>query len=63
MPEPATRNEAVHDNFTIERNYTSSPQKVFRAFADPEVKRRWFAAGPDFIAQRWDQAHLPRGPS
>jgi uncharacterized protein YndB with AHSA1/START domain len=35
-----------HATFTIERIYSASVAKVFKAFADPEVKRRWFVEGP-----------------
>lgn len=34
-----------HD-FTIERRFRQTPAQTFRAFADPELKRRWFGA-PD----------------
>ena len=30
-----------HD-FTIERRFRQTPAQAFRAFADPELKRRWF---------------------
>ncbi|HEX7000705.1 MAG TPA: SRPBCC family protein [Trueperaceae bacterium] len=44
-----TANETVvHESFTIERRYTSSPEQVWHAFADPAVKRRWFAEGEGF---------------
>lgn len=33
---------AVHSTFTIERTYGALPAKVFAAFADPAIKRRWF---------------------
>ena len=33
----------THATYTIERRYTSPPEKVFAAFADPEKKRRWYA--------------------
>jgi uncharacterized protein YndB with AHSA1/START domain len=32
-----------HD-FTIERRFRQTPAQTFRAFADPELKRRWFGA-------------------
>ena len=32
-----------HD-FTIERRFRQAPAETFRAFADPELKRRWFGA-------------------
>jgi uncharacterized protein YndB with AHSA1/START domain len=31
-----------HDSFTIERTYPASPARVFRAFADPAAKAKWF---------------------
>ena len=33
----------VHDTFVIQRSYPVSPQRAFKAFADPAQKRRWFA--------------------
>jgi uncharacterized protein YndB with AHSA1/START domain len=35
----------THATFVIERTYDASPARVFAAFADPVVKRRWFAEG------------------
>jgi uncharacterized protein YndB with AHSA1/START domain len=32
----------VHDTFVIERSYPQPPARVFAAFADDELKRRWF---------------------
>lgn len=40
--------EVIHDGFTLERRYRSAPDAVWRAFADPESKRRWFAEGEGF---------------
>jgi uncharacterized protein YndB with AHSA1/START domain len=37
----------THDTFVIERTYDASRARVFRAFADPAVKSRWFG-GPGF---------------
>lgn len=42
-PDAATG--AVHSTFRIEREFAASPARVFRAFADPEAKRRWFISG------------------
>jgi uncharacterized protein YndB with AHSA1/START domain len=36
----------VHTTFTLERTYPATPARVFTAFADPELKARWFI-GPD----------------
>ncbi len=38
--------QAFHGSFTINRVYDASPARVFKAFADPKSKSRWFA-GPD----------------
>lgn len=37
--------QAIHGSFTVERAYDASPARVFKAFADPVAKARWFA-GP-----------------
>ena len=39
---PITIERVVHDSFVLERRYPASPARVFRAFADPEIKARWF---------------------
>ena len=33
----------VHATFTLERSYPVPAQRVFRAWADPGLKARWFA--------------------
>lgn len=38
----------THGAFTVERTYRATPARVFAAFADPAIKRRWFAEGEDF---------------
>ena len=40
-----TERSVTHATFNIERTYDSPPAKVFKAFADPAIKRRWFAEG------------------
>lgn len=35
----------AHRTFVIERSYPYGAARVFRAFADPQIKRRWFAEG------------------
>ncbi len=35
-PTPST-----HTDFVIEREFAAAPEAVFRAWADPEAKRRW----------------------
>ncbi|WP_249997598.1 SRPBCC family protein [Actinoplanes sp. M2I2] len=41
-----TPRSAQHDTFRIERHYAAAPERVFRAFADPEAKAKWFGS-PD----------------
>lgn len=42
----------THAEFTIERHYPYAVAQAYSAFADPELKRRWFA-NPG----RWANAH------
>jgi uncharacterized protein YndB with AHSA1/START domain len=46
MTDKPTDNPIVHTTFTLERTYPAPPAKVFAAFADPELKARWFI-GPE----------------
>lgn len=41
-----TERSTHHATFTIERHFPASREKVFRAYADPEAKAKWFV-GPD----------------
>jgi uncharacterized protein YndB with AHSA1/START domain len=41
MPEPI-----VHASFSVERTLPAPPARAFAAFADPELKAKWFH-GPD----------------
>jgi uncharacterized protein YndB with AHSA1/START domain len=47
IAEPMT----IHDTFVIERNYPQSPDRVFAAFAQPELKRRWYVEGDHEIQE------------
>ncbi len=62
----------THSTFVIERKYAAAPERVFAAFADPAMKRRWYldAGGRDvesydleFGAGGWERARfrLPAG--
>jgi uncharacterized protein YndB with AHSA1/START domain len=42
MNEPSV----AHSTFVIESRYPVTPDRVFAAFADPVVKRRWFLGDP-----------------
>lgn len=37
-----TQRSIHHATFVIERSYKASPARVFEAFSDPTIKRRWF---------------------
>jgi uncharacterized protein YndB with AHSA1/START domain len=36
----------LHSTFTLERIYPAPVSQVFRAWADPQIKARWFAGNP-----------------
>lgn len=40
-----TDRSALHATFEIERSYPAPPARMFAAWADPAVKRSWFAPG------------------
>jgi uncharacterized protein YndB with AHSA1/START domain len=44
----------IHRRFSIERVYKAVPARVFNAFADPAIRRRWFAEDEDRTAERFD---------
>jgi uncharacterized protein YndB with AHSA1/START domain len=41
-----TERSIVHSTFTLERTYPVPISEVFRAWADPKIKVRWFAGNP-----------------
>lgn len=43
-----TERSVTHTTFAIERTYDVPPSRVFAAFADPAVKRRWFSGPPEW---------------
>ncbi len=42
-----TNSPVVHGSFTIERTFKSAPARVFAAWADIDMKARWFIGPPD----------------
>ncbi len=48
-----TNRTVIHATFVIERDFAASPARVFNAWADPEIKRRWFSGPEDWS----DSAH------
>ena len=43
-----TTRSVCHATFSIERTYDASPARVYAAFADPELKSRWFGGPPEW---------------
>jgi len=43
------RSTVAHETFVIERSYDSPVAQVFRAWADPVVKARWFAGSAEAL--------------
>jgi uncharacterized protein YndB with AHSA1/START domain len=41
----ATDPKAIHSTFVVERNFPWRLSRVFSAFAQPALKRRWYATG------------------
>jgi uncharacterized protein YndB with AHSA1/START domain len=39
-----TERSVAHGSFTVERTYPVPPSRAFAAWADPEIKSRWFGA-------------------
>jgi len=48
-----------HATFTLERSYSTPPERVFAAFADPEARAQW-SAGPN-DAFLYDHADFREG--
>ena len=44
----------THADFTIERRYPYTPRQTFSAFAEPELRRQWFANPGGWDDAEWD---------
>ncbi len=49
-----TQRSVTHAAFAIERVYDATPARVFKAFADPAAKRRWFAEGEGWEIEKFE---------
>ena len=49
-----TLSTAVHDTFVIERTYDAPIAQVFRAWADPMLKARWFAGSAEALGAGYE---------
>jgi uncharacterized protein YndB with AHSA1/START domain len=53
--------KAIHGSFTVERVYDASPARVFKAFADPASKARWFVGPPGWLEIKREMDFRPGG--
>ena len=49
-----TLSTVAHDTFVIERIYDVPVAQVFRAWADPKLKARWFAGSAEALGAGYD---------
>ncbi|MCU7729864.1 SRPBCC domain-containing protein [Actinoplanes sp. KI2] len=49
-----TERSALHDTFRIDRHFDAEPARVFRAFADPSAKAKWFGSPADTRRESFD---------
>jgi uncharacterized protein YndB with AHSA1/START domain len=49
-----TLSTVAHDTFVIERTYDAPVAEVFRAWADPILKARWFAGSADAVGAGYE---------
>jgi len=47
----ATESSTIHNTFVLERNFPWRQARVFSAFAQPALKRRWYAEGDHEIQE------------
>lgn len=45
--------QTVPSTFVIERVYPAPAARVFKAFADPVIERKWFAEGEGWEVQQF----------
>ena len=50
-----------HATFSVERTYPADAARVFRAFSDTDLKRRWFAEGEDWRVEEFAADFRPAG--
>jgi uncharacterized protein YndB with AHSA1/START domain len=44
----------IHDTFTLERSYPVSAERVFAFLAEPDKKRRWYAADDNRASEAFE---------
>jgi len=48
-----TQPSVDHATFAIEHRYAATPARVFQAYGDAAIKRRWFAEGEGFTVDEY----------
>jgi uncharacterized protein YndB with AHSA1/START domain len=56
-----TRPPVQHTSFVIDREFRAPPERVFAAWADPEVKRRWSDCHADLSDNEYSLDFRPGG--
>lgn len=56
-----TQRSVAHTSFVIERNFAAPPQIVFRAWSDPDAKRRWSDCHSDMSNRHYSLDFRPGG--
>ena len=51
--EAVTETSVVHSTFVIEQPLSAAPERVFRAFAEPDRKQIWYAQGEKHSLQSY----------
>lgn len=49
-----TERSVNHSTFVIERSYDATPERVFKAFTDPAIKRRWFVESENYEVEAYE---------
>lgn len=57
MPQPSV----IHASFVIEKRYAKPLARVFAAFSDPAIKRRWYAEREGNIVETFEMDFRPGG--
>ncbi|TVY11793.1 SRPBCC family protein [Paenibacillus cremeus] len=61
-----TERYVKHATFVIERNYAASPARVYKAWADPDAKAKWFSKAEQFEfrvgGREYSRGGPPEGP-
>jgi uncharacterized protein YndB with AHSA1/START domain len=56
-----TKPSVLHTSFVIDRQFKAPPQRVFSAWADPQIKRRWSDCHADLPENEYHLDFRPGG--